>query len=122
MSHLLNKQTINKETTEGFGPKTDDQGRQYVDIGFANANLITDVQVPTGSSAVLQIFLNSVEMKKVFIEKDNDLLTKEEIRKLLEDVITAVYDELKTWISHDCFRRHPRRNAINILDVRLVLK
>ena len=36
--------------------------------------------------------------------------------------MTAVYDELKTWISHDCFRRHPRRNAVNILDVKWVLR
>ena len=89
-----------------------------MDIGFENANLITDIQIPTGSSAILQIFLNSVEIKKVVIEKDNDLLSREEIQKHLGDVMTAVYDELKTWISHDCFRRHPRRNAVNILDVK----
>ena len=33
-----------------------------------------------------------------------------------------MYDELKTWISHDCFRRHPRRGATNILDVKWVVK
>ena len=61
-------------------------------------------------------------MKKVAIEKDNDLLSREEIQKHIGDVMTAVYDEHKTWISHDCFRRHPRRNAVNILDVKWVLK
>ena len=61
-------------------------------------------------------------MKKVVIEKDNDLLARDEIQKHIDDVMAAVYDELKTWIDHDCFRRHPRRNATNILDVKWVLK
>ena len=61
-------------------------------------------------------------MKKVVIEKDNDLLSREEIQKHMDDVITAVYDELKTWIDHDCFRRYPRRGAVNILDVKWVLR
>ena len=38
------------------------------------------------------------------------------------EVMTAINDELKTWIDHDCFQRHPRRNAVNILDVKWVLK
>ena len=33
-----------------------------------------------------------------------------------------MYEELKTWISHNCFRRHRRRVATNILDVKWVLK
>ena len=69
-----------------------------------------------------QIFLNSVDMRRVVIEKDNDLLSSEEHHKYIKDVMTAVFEELKTWISHDCFRRHPRRGATNILDVKWVLK
>ena len=78
-----------KYTSEGYGPQVDDQGRQYVDIRLENANLITDFHVPADSSAILQIFLNSVEMKKVVIEKDNDLLSKDEIQKHMDDVMTA---------------------------------
>ena len=58
-------------------------------------------------------------MKKVVIEKDNDLLLREEIQKNMDEVMTAVRDELKTWIDHDCFRRYPRRGAVNILDVKM---
>ena len=123
MTDLLSQPTdVPKQNKEGFGPMIDEHGRQYIAIDFNDANLITPRKVQADESAVLHIFLNSIEERKAVIEKDNDVLTKEEEREHRKEVATAVYEELKTWILHNCFRREQRRGATNILDVKWVLK
>ena len=54
--------------------------------------------------------------RKVVIERDTDLLTKDEIEKHREEVTAATVAELLTWNKHGCFSRKPKRQARNIVD------
>ena len=84
------------------------------------AKLIRDGPVPEGHTAALLIY--NTHAKKAVVETDQDLLTKDEYRTHAKDVISAIRDELSTWIAHQCFRRKARKGAYNILDVRWVGK
>ena len=60
--------------------------------------------------------------KKAVIERDTDLLTKDEIEKHREEVTAATVAELLTWNKHGCFSRKPKRQARNIVDCKWVIK
>ena len=61
---------------------------------FELANLITGVAIPPGHSSILRTF-SSIELQKVVIEQDTDLLTDKEMRKHRSEVVAAVYEELE---------------------------
>jgi hypothetical protein len=92
------------------------------------AKLIVDKAPVKGEVAVLRHYLAShnsnAEHKKAVIERDTDLLTRdqEDIHWKDGTLRAATKEELKVWIDHNCFRRHPRRTARNIMDVRMVYK
>ncbi|CAK9013617.1 S-adenosylmethionine synthase 2 (AdoMet synthase 2) (Methionine adenosyltransferase 2) (MAT 2), partial [Durusdinium trenchii] len=56
------------------------------------------------------------------IDRNDDLLTDQEIRENAELVTQAILDELKTWQSFGCFERQPRAEATNLIDSKWVLK
>ena len=60
--------------------------------------------------------------KKAVIDRDTDLLTKDEFAQHHAEVAAAIKEELQIWIDHKCFVRHPRAKAKNIIDVRWVGK
>ena len=80
---------------------------------FEISMMIIGECIPSRYSALLRTYVNSVEIKKVMIEQDTDLLTHEEILKHR--------NELRTWIDHNCFKRHPRKGANIIVDVLWVM-
>ena len=60
--------------------------------------------------------------RKAVIDRNDDLLTDQEIRENAELVTQAILDELKTWQSFGCFERQPRAEATNLIDSKWVLK
>ena len=64
----------------------------------------------------------AAEDKKAVIERDTDLLTKEEIIKHKDQVNAAILAEIKTWIKYKCFERRQRSTARNIVDCKWVIK
>ena len=61
-------------------------------------------------------------IKKIAVQRDDDMLTKEEIAAHLEEVEAAMLEELKAWAKYNCFTRRERRGARNVIDCRWVLK
>ena len=61
-------------------------------------------------------------VKKAVIERDTDILTKDEERIHKEEIAAAILKELKTWQHYQCFSRRPRSESKNIIDSRWVLK
>ena len=74
-----------------------------------------------GRDRVLRSYLAG-NCRTAVVEREDDLLTKEDMYKYPKEVASASLEELQTWIDHDCFRRKSRRGARNILDVRWVVK
>jgi Reverse transcriptase (RNA-dependent DNA polymerase). len=60
--------------------------------------------------------------KKTVVERDTDLLTREEIEKHREEVAAAILAELKTWLKYECFCREKKATARNIVDCKWVIK
>jgi hypothetical protein len=113
-----------------IGEDETEHGVPYVQIEFPGdtAKLISDVEPPPGFSAYLRHYValanpNSA-VKKAVIERDTDVLTKEQELLHWNDgtLRAAVKEELKVWIDHECFDRKLRRFARNLLDVRMVYK
>ncbi len=70
-------------------------------------------------SIVQQHFLIN---KKTVVERDTDLLTKEELREHEQEVAAAILAELKTWIKFKCFCRRKKATARNVVDCKWVIK
>ena len=60
--------------------------------------------------------------KKMVVETNTDLLTREELYKHREEVQAAIVCELQTWLKYKCFKRRPRAGARNIVDCKWVIK
>ena len=60
--------------------------------------------------------------RRLITQRDDDLLTPEEVRLRWREVEVAMLKELRTWAELKCFSRKPRHQASNIIDVRWVLK
>ena len=66
--------------------------------------------------------MNKPGKRIVNVERDDDVLTAEEIKSHSDEVNAAMLKELTTGTKHKCFSRRPRRNAHNVIDCRWVLK
>ena len=60
--------------------------------------------------------------KKAVIERDTDLLTREELLQHSDQISAAILTELKTWLKYECFKRRLRKTARNIVDCKWVIK
>ena len=98
---------------------------EYTEVYFTGDTwkLLDDVATPPveGEVAVLRVYL-SQDKKKTVIQKDDDILTREEIIKHKDEVEAAMLQELETWAKFKCFSRKLRRDSSNIIDCRWVLK
>eukprot|EP00959_Pyramimonas_sp_CCMP1952_P048887 1021389-Pyramimonas_sp.AAC.1 len=61
-------------------------------------------------------------VKTAVIKRDTDLLTKEEVPRLSQEVAAAILEELTIWVKHKCFERRPVRGARSVIDSRHVFK
>ena len=60
--------------------------------------------------------------KQAVIQRQTDLLTKEEFAKFPTEVAAAILEELRIWVKYKCFVRAQRLGATNVLDSRFVGK
>ena len=60
--------------------------------------------------------------RRLVTQRDDDLLTPEEVRLRWREVEAAMLKELRTWAELKCFSRKARHQASNVIDVRWVLK
>ena len=56
------------------------------------------------------------------VERDTDLLTREELYLHKDEVAAAILAELKTWVKFNCFCRRRKVTARNVVDCRWVIK
>ena len=59
--------------------------------------------------------------RRLVTQRDDDLLTPEEVRLRWREVEAAMLKELRTWVELKCLSRKPRHQASNIIAVRWVL-
>ena len=59
---------------------------------------------------------------KAVVQRDDDLLTKEELKQHKAAVEAAILEELRIWHKHGAFKRHKRRAGMNIMTSRFVAK
>ncbi len=73
-----------------------------------------------GEMLKVSTYANGV--KQVMVERDDHLLTPEEIKKHRQEVHSAMKAELTTRAEHKCISRKQRSQANNITDCKWVLK
>ena len=103
-----------------------DPDPDYVEVHYADYmwRTIPDVpREPEPEEAVIErIYLGKPGKRIVNVERDDDLLTPEEVKLHEDEVKAAMLKELVTWAKHKCFSRRSRQDARNIIDCRWVLK
>ena len=77
--------------------------------------------------AVLRIGINNKssgtdKTRRTVVQRDDDVLTKEEEYKFKAEIEAAMLLELQTWAKFGCFSRKSRKGAKNVIDSRWVLK
>ena len=89
-----------------------------VELGYVNFswNLLPDApaDVKEGDTVVVTIYFNGERI--VNVERDDDLLTAEEVKQHHDAVRAAVLKELLTWAKMQCMSRRERSIARNIID------
>ena len=77
-------------------------------------------QLKLNEVVVIQVYKDGA--RQAVVECDGDLLTPDEIAQCKQEVAAAILLELQTWSSYSGFSRRPRREAVNVIDCRWVLK
>jgi len=106
-----------------------DEEPEFVELAYDNHTwkFLPDVpRQPEQGEVVVVRFYHAKAGKPakriVNVERDDNLLTAEEVKKHAEEVKAAMLKELQTWASHTCFSRRSRHGARNIIDCKWVLK
>ena len=102
----------------------DDEG-QYVELEtipeLANIILQEDQQLDGGETAAIRVCI-SKDIKRAVVIKEDDLLTKQEIKENERTVTKATLQELKIWIEIKCFSIKLLKDARNLMTSRYVAK
>jgi hypothetical protein len=69
---------------------------------------------------IQRMFFSGV--KRTVVQRDDDILTAEELRTHAKEVAAAMLKELITWAELKCFSRRLRKDEKNITDCRWVIK
>ena len=56
------------------------------------------------------------------VQRDDALLTTEEVQNNRPAVVAAIKQELETWVKFGCISRKKRKLARNLIDVKWVLR
>ena len=78
-------------------------------------------RLPNGDEHA-EIRVYETHTRKTVIDRNDDLLTQEEIKRHSKEVTEAIVRELKTWDGFNCFARRARAQAPCVIDVRWVFK
>lgn len=73
-----------------------------------------------GHVATLRVYLAD-SVKRAVVVKEDDILTKKELLEHSK-VSAATVTELKTWLTNNCFKMCPLKDAQNLMTSRYVAK
>jgi len=73
-----------------------------------------------GETLVAKMYLNGA--RRAVAQRDDDILTADELRVHAKEVAAAMLKELLTWAKLKCLGRRSKREANNIIDCRWVTK
>ena len=65
----------------------------------------------TGTRAFSIVQQHFLVNRKIVVERDTDLLTRDELKQHEEEVAAAILAELKTWIKYEYFSRRKKSTA-----------
>jgi hypothetical protein len=68
------------------------------------------------------IFIYADNLKTAVIKRDTDVLTKAEEQEYWKEVMAAMLEELIIWVQYHCFKIRLKKDVVNIMDSRNVLK
>ena len=114
---------IDPDQLYGVPDDTDQNGTPCVCMYFARHMckvIVDDEHMANDEWVALQV--PTVGSKQAVIQRQTDLLTKDEFHQHEQEVPAAILEELRIWVKHNCFGRAPRKGAKNILDSRFVGK
>ena len=101
-----------------------DEEPDKVEIHYSGdaAKLVYDrPRAPRENEVLVQeIYLSGA--RRTVVQRDDDILTAEELRIHAKEVAASMLSELKTWAKLKCFSRRKRAGAKNIIDCRWVIK
>ena len=109
----------------GYGKPnaTDANGNPCVELYFMRHMakiVIDDTNMSDDDIVVMQVLLSGT--KQAVIQRQTDVLNAEEFRKYPKELQSAILEELKIWVKHNCFEKANRQRARNIIDARFVAK
>lgn len=99
---------------------------EYVEIAYADNTwkLLGDYphEVKPDEVVVVRLYHGQAGKKEVVVERDDAILTHEEMRTHANEVKAAMLKELQTWAKLKCISRKARKFARNIIDCKWVVK
>ena len=105
--------------------ETDEFG-QYIPViiedDLAPAFLPEGEKVTPGHHAEYRVYIVSKAIKRTVVVKDDDLLSRKEIQAHTREIADATKEELRIWLTNDCFEILPLTKAQNLMTSRYVVK
>ena len=77
---------------------------------------------PLAQNEMVMYLTNEGGTRRQVVQRDDDILTPQQVKDNWKEVEEAMGKELKTWAKYKCFSRKKRVEARNIIDTRWVLK
>ena len=93
-----------------------------IDLPWPFSKLAEGLEREPLPDETVEIRCYQTHCRKTVIERNDDLLTMEEMKEHASECLAAMTDELRTWSDLRCFERAPRQGAANILDTKWVFK
>ena len=98
----------------------------HVELGVssaaANMMELSDVERRPGHNEIVLLQMGHNTVRQVVVQRDDDILTPDQLKSHWAEVRKAMLKELQTWCKLKCFSRRPRKGARNVIDVRWVIK
>ncbi len=96
---------------------------EYVELGiYAPSSHLLDLDDKPGDDEMVLIQMGHNTAQQAVVQRDDDLLTAEQLKTHWAEVQAAMLKELQTWATLKCFSRRQRQGARNVIDVKWVIK
>ena len=96
----------------------------YVELQFYGhaSKLVNNRPRAPNLGEVVSVRMYMTGARRAVVERDDDILTADELRTHAKEVAAAMLKELLTWAKLKCCSRRKRRGASNVIDCRWVIK
>ena len=105
-------------------PEDQDEYGAYtaLEAYYPECKLLEGVDRLPNSDEHVELRFYEAHTRKVVIDRNDDLLTEQEIKNHSSEVLQAMLDELNTWNGFRCFKRINKEETKCIIDTKWVLK